>query len=73
MRQAGAIAGLSLHQLVGVAIQQQDYVAANDFIARGLARWHALGGAWHIAWLYAYQGDMVDPRSIQKSRDSLRR
>jgi predicted ATPase/DNA-binding SARP family transcriptional activator len=52
-------AGLALRRLVGVAIEQKDYHAANEYIARGLGRWQALGGTWHIAWLYAHQGDIA--------------
>jgi predicted ATPase/WD40 repeat protein/DNA-binding SARP family transcriptional activator len=54
------VAGLALRRLAGVAIQQKDYNSANAFIARGLTLWQQLGGIWHIAWLYAHQGDIAD-------------
>jgi WD40 repeat protein/predicted ATPase/DNA-binding SARP family transcriptional activator len=54
--------GLALRRLAAVAIGQKAYEAANKFIERGLVVWQALGSIWHVAWLYALQGDLADQR-----------
>ncbi len=54
--------GLALRRLAAVAIGQKAYEAANKFIERGLVVWQALGVIWHVAWLYALQGDLADQR-----------
>jgi hypothetical protein len=60
------MAGLALRRLAGVAIQQKEYAAANEYIVRGLAIWQRLGAIWHIAWLYAHQGDIAFEQGDQR-------